>query len=284
MSSQGPNPSDSSETYHPEFVGSDVVPAPRMAEELGQVSLEDQVRFLKEENELLRLAVAERDQRIAEGDQQIASLTGRLEESYVHPVMGIPNRIWFEEFSKSIENPKPGREKPINLKTHVLALGVIDVDGLKPVNDKFGHPEGDNLLHTIAQSVRGSIREINNDKIFQLGGDEIGVAIAIAKNKITDETPLSSILGKIIKRTTDELENNIQTSDLLPQVKAEAAGVSIGFSVFVPGEPVKAALARADKAMYANKESRKDARRANQDTSKKVGSVALSPQGESTDE
>ena len=281
MSSQGPNPSDFSETYHPEFVGSDIVPAPRMAEELGRVSLLEQVRLLSEENSSLKLALAEKDQQIADGNQRIASLAARLEESYVHPVMGIPNRIWFEEFSKSIENPKPGREKPIDFATHTLVLGFLDVDGLKPVNDTLGHEPGNQLLHGIAQSVRGSIREINNDKIFQLGGDEIGVAIPIAKEKITDETTLKNILEIIKQRMTDDLDKNIRTSKMDPRVKALTAGVSIGFSVYIPGEPVKDALARADKAMYADKQARKAARQAKQDAASQIGGVVLSSQGDS---
>lgn len=288
MSSHDPNSNGTPKASAPDFVGAAAVPAPRLNGELGALPLSEQVSALSEEVFTLRALLAVRDQQLAESEQKlteseqrIGSLSQRLEESYVHPVMGIPNRIWFEEFSNSIENPTVGREKPINLSTHLLVFGVIDVDGLKPVNDTYGHDAGDQLLHGIAQSVRGSIREINNDKIFQLGGDEIGVAIPIAKDKITDETPLGAIIDKIKQRISSELAENIRTGDMAPEVKAEAAGVSMGFSPYTPGEPVKDAVVRADTAMYTDKQARKEVRKYSAQAAAAIGGVVFSPQGDS---
>ena len=54
-------------------------------------------------------------------------------------------------------------------------LGVIyvDVDGLKDINDRFGHAQGDEALRAVADVIRASIRE--SDVVGRVGGDEFVV-------------------------------------------------------------------------------------------------------------
>ncbi|PRX18520.1 diguanylate cyclase (GGDEF)-like protein [Orenia metallireducens] len=51
-----------------------------------------------------------------------------------------------------------------------LTICFVDIDGLKGVNDKFGHNEGDNLIYTVSNIFKESIRD--NDIICRMGGDE----------------------------------------------------------------------------------------------------------------
>jgi diguanylate cyclase (GGDEF)-like protein len=51
-----------------------------------------------------------------------------------------------------------------------LTLAFIDVDGLKEVNDTYGHPAGDRLLHLVVETVRANVRPY--DVIVRYGGDE----------------------------------------------------------------------------------------------------------------
>lgn len=51
-----------------------------------------------------------------------------------------------------------------------LTICFVDIDGLKVVNDKFGHNEGDNLIYTVTNIFKEAVRD--NDIICRMGGDE----------------------------------------------------------------------------------------------------------------
>jgi diguanylate cyclase (GGDEF)-like protein len=52
---------------------------------------------------------------------------------------------------------------------------MLDVDGLKQVNDRHGHPAGDRLLNTVGSRIIGAIRE--TDVAARCGGDEFAVIL-----------------------------------------------------------------------------------------------------------
>ena len=51
-----------------------------------------------------------------------------------------------------------------------LSIGFVDVDGLKAVNDEFGHDAGDDLIRSVVDIIRDRIRD--SDSLFRVGGDE----------------------------------------------------------------------------------------------------------------
>lgn len=84
------------------------------------------------------------------------------------PLTSLGNRRAFEadmqrEFARAQRHGEP------------LALMVLDLDGLKGINDRFGHEEGDRLLRCFAGRLQGCMR--NSDRCYRLGGDEFAVIL-----------------------------------------------------------------------------------------------------------
>ncbi len=122
-----------------------------------------------------------------------------------------------------------------------LTLAYVDCDDFKRVNDRLGHAEGDALLVTVAQTLRGATRAV--DAVARLGGDEFGLILPE-----TDAAMASAMLARL--RTT-----------LLEAVARHGGwqvGFSIGAAVFLraPGD-VDELMARADELMYAAKREAK---------------------------
>lgn len=84
------------------------------------------------------------------------------------PLTGLPNRRRFQEFME-IEVSAPNSERS-------GALGLLDIDQFKDINDTFGHDAGDKLLAVIAQRLSA----LENDRIFvaRIGGDEFGLILS----------------------------------------------------------------------------------------------------------
>ena len=59
---------------------------------------------------------------------------------------------------------------PVSYTHLIQAMGVIDVDNFKHINDNYGHDVGDIILQSIAQSVLSSVRK--TDAVIRYGGDE----------------------------------------------------------------------------------------------------------------
>ncbi len=118
---------------------------------------------------------------------------------------------------------------------HPGSVMVIDLDGLKIVNDMQGHEAGDRLIRTAADVISGQLR--NEDIVARLGGDEFGV-IAVECN--TDSA------GELTARMRRALDT-------------AGVGASIGCAPRDPKGSFEAAVKLADERMYAEKQARKSA-------------------------
>lgn len=99
------------------------------------------------------------------------------------PLTGLPNRRRFQEFME-IEVSAPNSERS-------GALGLLDIDQFKDINDTFGHDAGDKLLAVIAQRLSA----LENDRIFvaRIGGDEFGLILSdVDQNEV--DTFFESVL------------------------------------------------------------------------------------------
>lgn len=116
---------------------------------------------------------------------------------------------------------------------HDAAVFMLDLDGLKHVNDTYGHSHGDALIVLAAVVLQSMVREV--DIIARIGGDEFGV-VAI---ECTAESAES-----LVERMQTQFENyDVQ--------------VSIGYALRLASGGLKGAWERADALMYEEKTRRK---------------------------
>lgn len=93
-----------------------------------------------------------------------------------HDVMtGLYNRTYFEEELQRLDKRDDGS----------VGLIMLDVDGLKLINDSLGHSRGDNLLKSTAQILLSCFRE--QDVVSRIGGDEFAVLLSPADPEMLDQ-------------------------------------------------------------------------------------------------
>ena len=150
-------------------------------------------------------------------------------------LLDIPNRRGFErELNRSIAYIK---------RYHASgALIVLDVDRLKPINDEFGHPAGDQVLKAIVAVLLRNVR--SSDEIGRLGGDEF--ALLLWNMSETDA-----------KAKALSLEQAIDGLSFTFRGRTVTAGASAGVAILGPHAEAGRALEQADSAMYMRKAQRR---------------------------
>jgi diguanylate cyclase (GGDEF)-like protein len=121
------------------------------------------------------------------------------------------------------------------------SLLYFDLDGLKAINDTFGHAAGDAALIHVAEVLLAHTR--SSDVIGRLGGDEFGVLLTRA-----DETAAH---GK-----AEQLSDAVACTQLSWNGQIIPISVAFGAHRLVAGEEPQVALAAADRAMYRHKRDR----------------------------
>ncbi|MDX6623585.1 MAG: hypothetical protein QOE75_1517 [Solirubrobacterales bacterium] len=119
------------------------------------------------------------------------------------------------------------------------AVMIIDIDGLKEVNDRLGHQPGDNLIRRIADILRERVR--NTDIVARLSGDEFAVLMP------QTDTAGALQLGEDLRA---------QVADGFPaDAEIGSATISVGVKMFggKPRANAEAVLVAADQAMYRAK-------------------------------
>jgi diguanylate cyclase (GGDEF)-like protein len=121
-------------------------------------------------------------------------------------------------------------------------LIFIDLDEFKPINDTYGHAAGDEVLKTVANLLRGHIRD--TDYIGRLGGDEFAILLP-RSNKRNGVARAEDLDRKLNNAYAAWGGQNIQ-------IKA-----SCGVYMYTSKVELKDLLEGADAAMYAIKQERK---------------------------
>ncbi|TLN17666.1 diguanylate cyclase, partial [bacterium] len=159
-------------------------------------------------------------------------LEERLRYQSTHDTMtSLFNRAFFDE---AIENYDPRVSPP-------ASIIIVDVDGLKEVNDQDGHKAGDRLIQKVAKILIESFRV--KDIIARIGGDEFAILLYD-----TDEVQLHQAIIRL-RRNLEEANANLP---LEQQVSFSIGGATAGLT-----RELSQALMVADMRMYRQKRRKK---------------------------
>lgn len=122
-------------------------------------------------------------------------------------------------------------------KNKLVAM-LIDLDGFKPVNDKYGHGAGDDVLQVIGRRLQAQVRA-NIDLVGRIGGDEFVVFLKMAKDK---RDQIEQVAGKIVQSLAEPID--------LGQGHQVQIGASIGIAFGADYEEIEDLMHAADEAMY----------------------------------
>jgi diguanylate cyclase (GGDEF)-like protein len=134
-----------------------------------------------------------------------------------------------EEISRAMRHSRP------------LTLLLIDIDGLKQINDHLGHAAGDSMLKTFSERLQRAIR--GSDLAVRLGGDEFMV-----------------LLPECHVEEVRHVLSRVEGHEFEYEGHKIACRFSRGWTDYKPGETSAELLKRADEALYTNKRAGKKRR------------------------
>lgn len=161
-----------------------------------------------------------------------AAVEARLHHASTHDALtGLSNRAALEEL-----------RAPLDHGEAAFAVVIADVDGLKSVNDRLGHAQGDALIVAAADAMRAA-SAASDAVIARLGGDEFALVLMDADERAL-EAAIDAIRAAVASRAGDERER---------------LSLSVGGALRTHREPLARTMRRADEAMYRDKRARRAA-------------------------
>jgi len=150
----------------------------------------------------------------------------------VDPLTGLYNRRFMERTLKA----EIGRA----LRKHYdLTVVVFDLNKFKAINDRLGHPAGDSVLKAFAEHLSTVIREA--DTAARLGGDEFMLILPECNG-----SQVPAMLRRIEPISVDLNGEKVQIK------------FAVGWAEYRPGKEAEELIAEADRALYEDKENRKN--------------------------
>ena len=206
------------------------------------------VQTMLEDTRTVQVAVAQSQERLqADGDKaaaleaRVRELEGELkrlsDEVSTDMLTQVANRRGLMQ-AFEIESARCQREAGT-----ALAVGLIDIDNFKRLNDTLGHAAGDVALQRLAAAVRDRLRPV--DHLARFGGEEFvvlmpGTAVEEASQALT------------------RLQRGLSEALFLHEGREVFVTFSAGVTAWRAGEPLQPALERADEALYEAKRTGKN--------------------------
>jgi diguanylate cyclase (GGDEF)-like protein/PAS domain S-box-containing protein len=153
-------------------------------------------------------------------------------EARYDALTGLPNRKHFnEQLGQALRRAQRHGAR--------LAVGFLDLDGFKQINDSHGHAVGDLVLKEFGRRLQASLRQ--TDSVARLGGDEFTLLLEDVQHAHELEPLARKLLASI--RPPFELGEGLSL----------AMRTSLGLALAADSESAEALMARADQAMYQAK-------------------------------
>ena len=149
------------------------------------------------------------------------------------PLTGLANRRSVEE-----------RLEWIVAENQPHCVIVLDLNGFKEINDKYGHAAGDDLLKKFAHELQKNIR--SDDLVGRWGGDEFIILL----NRDLETAQLQ------VERMREWVFGNyaIESSGGKNKVRVRVEA-SVGLAQWLPGKTTRGVIEQADTAMYLDKQA-----------------------------
>lgn len=162
--------------------------------------------------------------------------------AYKDSLTGVRNKTSYDNFIHDLQ------QQVENKLINEYALVVVDVNGLKKINDTFGHDHGNMLLINACKLI---CTTFNHSPVFRIGGDEFAVIL-----QRTDYTNREKIMF--------ELQENMAMTKAKASLDWEKVSLACGMAIYdsSKNEKIEDVFKRADFAMYQNKKAMKIAREA----------------------
>lgn len=206
------------------------------------------VQAMLEDSRAVRTAVGSSQARLQEQQERAGELEARVraletelrrisDEAATDALTQVANRRGLEQaFAAEITRG----ERAGDLR---LAVGLIDIDNFKKLNDRLGHTVGDVALKSLAAAVRERLRPV--DRMARFGGEEF---VLLLPDTDADE-------GQVV---LTRLQRSLTASLFLHEGEEVFVTFSAGVTAWRAGETLEAALSRADEALYEAKRTGKN--------------------------
>jgi diguanylate cyclase (GGDEF)-like protein/PAS domain S-box-containing protein len=156
---------------------------------------------------------------------------------------GLLNRRGLERVVAPMLADAAGRGRPD-------VLLCLDLDSFKPINDTYGHAEGDRVLRDVARVLLQNVR--TGDAVARVGGDEFVIYAPAGASAVAgqDAVVLAQRIRTALARESERLRAEGRPYDLR---------ASVGAVTVAPGDALEMLLTRGDRALYDEKRARRSA-------------------------
>lgn len=208
-------------------------------------TLEREARYRR----LLEDEVRNRTRELAERNSELEKVNGRLEvASLSDPLTGLGNRRSLMQVMPSLLTQAGARARHQQDDASRMVLMLIDLDCLKPINDRLGHEAGDHVLGQIAGILRDCVRD--TDRVVRWGGDEF--VLVHAPSDLDSAAKLAERIRVSVSKRRFRIPGN--------QVARTSCSIGFACFPFVPdaAKPLtwEEVLKLADMALYRAKMTR----------------------------
>ncbi len=197
------------------------------------------VAKLRHENETLRQSLESALGEVQESNKQLQTQMEQVEQmAATDHLTGLYNRRYFGKVVMQMFADATRYQ-------HDIAIGMIDLDHYKEINDTFGHAVGDDLLVLAGKTIAANLRQA--DVAARYGGDEFVVILSH-----TSSADAEAVITRI--------RNEFKAASAVLLKRDKGVSMSIGIASLSMCQSISAEelMASADRALYVSKEEGRD--------------------------